>query len=143
MLASKVMRCSLRKEVKVRRQEVVEKVQCFRCRGTEHCKWECPNIAVEKEKRRQKEAVYPTEGKVQQWEKARKRELACSNWEKAQEYCEMKDMPKDARLLELGWMTGEVIVTYIECRWYRKKGIYREDNIEQGVFKGKKLEKAK
>ena len=126
----------------MRRQEVVEEVQCFRCRGTEHCKWECPNIAVEKEKRRQKEAVYPTEGKVQQWEKARKREPACSNWEKAQEYCEMKDMPKDARLLELGWMTGEVIVTYIECRWCRKKGIYREDNIEQGVLKGRKLEEA-
>ena len=44
------------------------------------------------------------------------------NWEKVQEYCEMKDMPEDARLLELGWITGEVIMTYIECRWYRKFG---------------------
>ena len=32
----------------------------------------------------------------------------------------MKDVLEDARPLELGWMTGEVIVTYIECRWYRK-----------------------
>ena len=40
----------------------------------------------------------------------------CPNWEKVQEYCKMKDVPEDARLLELGWMTGEVIVTYIECR---------------------------
>ena len=52
VLASRVMRCGLRGEVKVRRQEVVKKVQCFRCRGTRHCKWECPNIAVEKKKRR-------------------------------------------------------------------------------------------
>jgi len=55
----------------------------------------------------------------------------------------MKDVPEDMRPLELEWTTGEVIVTYIECRWYRKKGIYREDNIGQRVFKGKKLEKAK
>ena len=54
----------------------------------------------------------------------------------------MKDMLEDARLLELGWMTGEVIVTYIKCRWYRKKGIYRKDNIGQGVLKGRKLEEA-
>ena len=50
-------------------------------------------------------------------------------------------MPEDARLLELGWMI-EVIVTYIECRWCRKKGIYREDNIEQRVLKERKLEEA-
>ena len=52
VLVSRVIRYSLRGEVKVRRQEVVKKVQCFRCRGTRHCKWECPNIAVEKKKRR-------------------------------------------------------------------------------------------
>jgi len=73
--------------------------------------------------------AHPTERKVQQWKKARKREPACPNWEKVQEYCEMKDMPEDTRPLELEWMTGEFIVTYIEYRWCRKKGIYREDNI--------------
>jgi len=52
VLASRVMRCGLREEVKVRRQEVVEEVQCFRCRGTGHCKWKCPNIVVEKEKKK-------------------------------------------------------------------------------------------
>ena len=52
VLSSRVMRYGLRKEVKVKRQEVVEEVQCFRYRGTGHYKWECPNIAVEKEKRR-------------------------------------------------------------------------------------------
>ena len=53
---------------------------------------------------------------MQQWEKARKRKPVHPNWKKAQEYCEMKNKLEDARLLELGWMTGEVIVTYIECR---------------------------
>jgi len=53
---------------------------------------------------------------VQQWEKARKKEPAHPNWEKTQEYCEIKDVLEDTRLLELGWMTGEVIVTYTECR---------------------------
>ena len=52
VLTSRVMRCGLRGEVKVRKQEVVEKVQCFRYRGTEHRKWEYSNIVVEKEKRR-------------------------------------------------------------------------------------------
>jgi len=66
VLASKVMRCGLRREVKVRRQEVVEEVQCFRYRRTGHCKWECLNIAVKKEKRRQEGAVCPIEGKAQQ-----------------------------------------------------------------------------
>jgi len=54
----------------------------------------------------------------------------------------MKNMLENMRPLELGWMTGEVIVTYIEYRWCRKKGIYREDNIGQGVLKERKLEKA-
>jgi len=136
------MRCGLRREVKVRRQEVVEEVQCFRYRRTGHCKWECLNITVKKEKRRQEGAVCPIEGKAQQWEKARKRELVHPNWEKIQEYCEMKNVLEDTRPLELGWMTEEVIVTYIECRWCRKKGIYREDNIEQEVLKERKLEEA-
>jgi len=64
------------------------------------------------------------------------------NWKKAQEYCEIKNMLENTRPLELEWITEEVIVTYIKCRWCRKKGIYREDNIGQGVLKGRKLEKA-
>jgi len=59
-----------------------------------------------------------------------------------QEYCGVENVPGDAQLLELGWMTEEVIVTYIECRWYGKKGIHRENNRGQGVLKGRKLEKA-
>jgi len=52
-------------------------------------------------------------------------------------------MPKDAQMLELGWITEEIIVTYIECRWCRKKGMYKEGNRGQGVLRGKKLEQAK
>ena len=51
-------------------------------------------------------------------------------------------MLEDAWLLELGWMTEEVIATYIECKWYGKKGMHREDNRGQGVLRGRKLEEA-
>jgi len=65
------------------------------------------------------------------------------NWEKVQEYCRVENMPEDAQLLELGWMTKEVIATYIGCRWCRKKGMHRENNRGQGVLRGRKLEEAK
>ena len=42
--------------------------------------------------------------------------LVCSNWEKVQEYCGVENVPEDIRLLGLGWMTEEVVVTYIECK---------------------------
>jgi len=49
MLASRVVRCSIREKVKVRRQEK-EKLQYFRCWEVEHFKWECPMTVIEKEK---------------------------------------------------------------------------------------------
>ena len=79
MLASRVMRCGVREEVKVKRQEVVVELQCFRCREIGHYKWKCPNIEVEKERRRQEEAEHPIRGKVQQQEKVRRRELVHPN----------------------------------------------------------------
>ena len=42
--------------------------------------------------------------------------LAYFNWEKIQEYCRVENIPENVQLLELGWMTEEVITTYIECR---------------------------
>jgi len=52
------MQCRVRGKVKVRKQETVEeRVQCFRCWGMGHYKWECPNIKEEKE-RRSEEAVH-------------------------------------------------------------------------------------
>ena len=48
----------MREEVKIRKQETAEEgVQCFRCQGMEHYKWECPNIK-EKKERKSEEAVY-------------------------------------------------------------------------------------
>jgi len=38
----------VKEEIKVRKQEIVEEIKCFRCWGIEHYKWECPNIEVEK-----------------------------------------------------------------------------------------------
>ena len=55
VIASRVIQCRVREEIKVRRQEVVEEVKCFRCWRIEHYKWKYPNIEVER--KRQKEVV--------------------------------------------------------------------------------------
>jgi len=139
VIASRVMQYGVREEAKVSRQETGEKgVQCFRCWGTEYYKWECPNIKVEKERRSKRVVCVARPQKVQQ-----KGRPVHPNWEKVQEYCGVENVPKDAWLLELGWMTEEVVVTYIECKWCRKKGMHKEDNRGQGVLRGRKLEEAK
>jgi len=102
VLASRVIRYSIREKVKVRKQEMAEEVQCFRYRGIEHYKWECPNIKVEKERRRQEETVCPIRGKVQQQEEVRGIEPVCPNWKKVQEYCGVENVPENVQLLELG-----------------------------------------
>jgi len=59
VLVSQMMRCGVREEVKVQRQEREEKkVKYFRCWRVEYYKWKCPNIVVEKERRRKKEVAY-------------------------------------------------------------------------------------
>jgi len=55
----------------------------------------------------------------------------------------VENVLEDAQLLELGWITEEVITIYIECKWCRRKGMHRENNRGQGVLKGRKLEEAK
>jgi len=55
---SRVMQCSIKEEVKIKRQEIVEEVKCFRCWRVKHYKWKCPNTKVERKKRREEEAVY-------------------------------------------------------------------------------------
>jgi len=106
------MQCRVRGKVKVRKQETVEKrVQCFRCWGMGHYKWECPNIKEEKE-RRSEEAVH-----VVSLQKAQQRgKLVHPNWEKAQEYYGVENVPEDTQLLELEWITEEVVAIYIGCR---------------------------
>ena len=57
VIVSRVMQYKVREEAKVRRQETVEEgVQCFRCQGIEHYKWEYSNIKVEKERRSEEAA---------------------------------------------------------------------------------------
>jgi len=138
VIASRVMQCGVKEKVEIRKQETVEEgVQCFRCWRIEYYKWECPVTKEEKE-RRSKEAAYVVSlQKVQQRERS-----VHPKWEKAQKYYGEENMPEDAQLLELGWITEEVITTYIECKWCRKKGMHRENNREQGVLRGRKLEEA-
>ena len=52
MLATRVMQYGVRGEVKVRWQKRIKEAKCFRCWGVGHCKQECPNIEVKREKRR-------------------------------------------------------------------------------------------
>jgi len=52
------MRCRVREEVRIRRNEMIEEVKYFRCWGVGHFKWECPNIEVEKKRKRNEEACY-------------------------------------------------------------------------------------
>jgi len=53
--------------------------------------------------------------------------------QKAQEHCG-ESIPDGACLLELGWYTKEVIVSYVECGRCRQKGCQVEENRGQGVI---------
>jgi len=106
VIASRVMQCGVKERVEIRKQETVEKgVQCFRCWRIGHYKWECPVTKEEKERRSKEAACAVSLQKVQQGERS-----AHPKWEKAQKYYGGKNVPEDAQLLELGWMTEEVIV---------------------------------
>jgi len=48
-------------------------------------------------------------------------------------YCG-KGVPEEAQLLELGWMTKEVVVLYLVCKRCRERGCHVEDNRGQGVI---------
>jgi len=54
-------------------------------------------------------------------------------------YCG-KGVPEEAQLLELGWMTEEVVVSYLVCERCRSRGCHVENNREQGVISSKKRE---
>ena len=83
--------------MKVRKQKTVEeRIQCFRCWGVGHYKWECPNIKVEKERKRSGEVVcVVSPQKAQQ-----KKRLVYSLWRKAQEHCSKRGMPSRGAALE-------------------------------------------
>jgi len=50
-----------------------------------------------------------------------------------------KEVPEEAQLLELGWYTLEIIVTYNEYRGCGRKESYVEDNRGQGVLQDRKF----
>ena len=53
-----------------------------------------------------------------------------------QEHCG-KDILDEACLLELGWYTKEVVVSYVECERCEQKGCQVEENREQRVIPDK------
>ena len=131
MIASRVMQYEVKKEVKVRRQEMTEEVKCFRCQGVGHLKQKYLNIEVEKKKKREKEAVYMARPQKAQQEKR----PVCPIWEKAQEYCREESMlPKGTLLLERRQITREMVATYVDCGGCEGKGVQIYKNQEQGFL---------
>jgi len=51
---------------------------------------------------------------------------------KVEEHCG-KGIPREMRLLELGWITEEIVVLYLTCKC-REKRSHVEDNWGQGVI---------
>ena len=97
VITSRVIQCGVKKEVKVRKQEIVEEeIQFFRYWGVEHYKWEYLSIKVEKERRRsEKVACVVSLQKVQQ-----EKRLVYSLWRKEQKYCNKRDMLPRGTTLE-------------------------------------------
>ena len=58
VLLSRMIRCGVREKVRIRRNKMVEEVKCFRCWGVGYFKWECPNIEVEKKRKRDEKVAY-------------------------------------------------------------------------------------
>ena len=85
----------------------------------------------EKRLRRMEEekAAHPVKGEVQQeWRGSSIEELR----KKAEEHCG-KGVLREVRLLELGWMTEEIVVLYLTCKC-GEKGFHIEDNWGQEVI---------
>jgi len=154
ILKSRVMQCSVEERV-VRSMKTVV-VKCFKCGKEGHkCRkcplWErklkrvaCPDgEKVHQEERRParpiREKAQEGEKRLRRMEKEKaarsvKRE-AQQEWrrslieelrKKAEEHCG-KGVPREAQLLELGWMTEEIVVSYLTCKC-REKGSHIEDN---------------
>ena len=77
----------------------------------------------------EEKAARPAKGEAQQeWRGSSIEELR----KKAEEHCG-KEVPREAQLLELGWMTEEIVVSYLTCKC-GEKGSHVEDNQGQGVI---------
>jgi len=160
VLSSRVMQCGV--EGKTIRSVRMLGVKCFRCGEEEHKCRECPlwekkvkrvarpnrgkahqgerrlarsirEKAQEGKKRlrrmKEEKAVCPVRGEAQQgWRRSSIEKLR----KKAEEHCG-KGVPREAQLLELGWMTEEIVVLYLACKC-GEKGSHVEDNRGQGVI---------
>ena len=160
ILSSRVMQCGV--EERAVRSMRSTAVKCFKYGEEEHKCRECPLwerkvkrvVCLKKRKMHQGERrpAHPIREKVQKGEKKLRRveegEAACpvqgkvqqerkrSSIEelrkKAEEHCG-KGVPREAQLLELGWITEEVVVSYLTCKC-GEKGSHVENNREQGVI---------
>jgi len=145
VLKSRVMQCGVEERV-VRSVKTVV-VRCFKCEGEGHKCRECPlwkrkvkRVARPREEKahqgerrlrriEEEKAARPVKGEAQQeWRRSSIEELR----KKAEEHCG-KGVPREARLLELGWMTEEIVVSYLTCKCGEKRS-YVEDNQGQGVI---------
>ena len=89
MIANRVMQCRVEEKVKVRKQEIIEEIKYFRYWEVSYLKWKCPNIEVEKKKRKEEEVVYIARPQKAQ----QKRRLVYSVWKKIQKYCGEESIP--------------------------------------------------
>ena len=84
---------------------------------------------AKKERQRKEEAVY-----IARLQKVQQR-LVHSIWEKVQEYCDEQSMPLEgALLLNRGWVTEKVVVTYVDCGGYNSRGVQTYENQGQGFL---------
>jgi len=153
------MQCRV-EERTIRKQEMVV-VECFKCGEEGHkCRqcllWERVAHPAERKVHQQGERkpAHLERGKVQEYSKKRevrrveeeeaahvaKPQEEQQKWrrssveelkKRAEEHCG-KDVLGEVQLLELGWMTEEIVVTYLTCKC-REKGAHVEDNRGQGV----------
>ena len=155
VLLSRVMQCEVKEKV-IRRQEVVG-VEYFKCRQRGHKYRECflwekvrkgrvekkiahvarPQKAQQKELRRAKkgEAAYMAKPREVQQEEQRRSSVHILQ-QKTQEHCG-EGIPNKACLLELGWYTEEIIVTYVEYERCGLKEYHVGENRGQEVISNK------
>jgi len=96
VLSSRVIRYRVREKVRIRRNEMVEEIKCFRYWGVGHFKWEYPNIEVEKKRKRDEKVVYTASPQKVQQEKR----LVYFLWKKVQKYSSVQGISPRSTALE-------------------------------------------